>query len=225
MGNILTLSTSSAALRLPPRPKLTHVPEGQVRPAGHHGARHRPRAGFQQSCADPCKMGCEGPSPGPRGHGGRERGQQSRAGAATNKAILPGGSDGLTVLKGKKPRGRQAHGGGCGGPGLTRSWRALCHGRGHVHGRESTSESETLRLPTSADASTPPRPPTSAQGNVPRSTVPCSNICPAHPQPTDLSESGEESVHHRRLPMDGVSDAVPLGHSAAEETQDTFKSS
>lgn len=147
------------------------MPEGRVRPAGRRGARHHPGLGP----AAMCRPGCDGVrGPLPLGHVHMVAGRgDSEAGAATRRAVLPGGSDGFIVLKGKKPHGRRARGRGRGGPGLTHSWRALCHSCGHVRGRQS----ETLRLPTSADASTlTPRP-----GKHPRVNSPLIKYLPSAP--------------------------------------------
>lgn len=39
------------------------------------------------------------------------------------------------------------------------------------------------------------------------------------PPDTHLAEACEEPVHHRRLPVDGVSHAVPFGHPVTEKAQ------
>lgn len=219
-----TLSASGAALR--PSETEAHTRGGPGQACRPPGARRCPGR-VRQSSADPGKMGCEGPSPRatrtwwPGERTAKQSRGRHRQSYAAREFRWSWGFRWLHGFKGWKTTWKTSTWQRPRGPGLTRCWPALCHSRRHVCG----GESETLRLPTSVDTSTPPHPThPAARGNVPGSTVPCSNIYPAHPPQTHLSESGEESVHQRRLPVDGVSDAVPFGHPAAEETQHTFQS-
>lgn len=58
-------------------------------------------------------------------------------------------------------------------------------------------------------------------GNVLGQQLPVQALAQCIYKNTNLSESCEESVHHRRLPMDGISNTVTFGHSVTEETQNT----